>query len=330
MFLNTVNAPCVRVLLDPQTATLYGMVPVDEEPQTWLSRDQLQLYYRGLFPCLAMDITDRRRNVVEQVRTNRRRRQDIPDRRLGVLQHIRNTRQPNTPTVPQDKDSAQPTPDTECAICLRPFSEDNPQKCLPCMNLTWNMMRHCVACKNCLEDLMVRARVAGFVQCPLCRTRFNIHQLRQALEIGCLDYPIGGVSPMHTLKGWHAGELEEKQNCLTNIEAIPDIITLAWAMQPSDVATSSTTLLVQVPPLSSRLVVTPLNYFQTLQVVVQRHQPGYLLKMDQHVPCLQESLIQTLVLGSSEDAGMHRQEERTHADWAASLDWLRCSWRSPR
>ena len=243
MFLDTVSEPCVRVLLEPQSGIVYGMIK--GEPETLLSQANLELYSQRLFPCFG-------HGVVAPVHTR-------------IQEHVDAARIDENEVVAQDVAVVPSEYEQQCSVCMEPFSDEFPQVCLPCGVQVEDTFRHCVVCRRCLDTMMRRAVI---MKCPICRKTYDVDQLKLALQYGCLEYPINRSHEprVHTLRGWPE-QSEAKKRCLQQLRARrPVPHENVWERS----------LIPLTPQLSATMIVTPSDYFETIVAIMDQHQTGYI------------------------------------------------------
>ena len=287
MFLNAIHERCIRVLLDPVDYFIYVMVPRGEDPTIRLSRDKLKQLFPSFFPDDGMGNERRPTAIAEvglddlpprlQVDEDEEREvgvDDLPPPRMGG-------NQVDEIPSPRTGDHDQQT----CLICLEPFAPDRRQVCLPCDEGGGNLTRHCQMCEHCLEYLLAEHAQSdsdAIVKCPICRHEYPIQMLQDALDFGCLEYP-AGPPPVHMLRRWHGGERPLKRTCMRD---------LSRGSHPFEDQTTfeyKALLKQQMNPPQQlargvEMVVTPSNYFQRLDTVVQSRRPGYTLRKTKYAP----------------------------------------------
>ena len=213
MFLPTVNEQFIRLLLDPLDKTLYGIVPMDQDPETLLSQPQLEQYFGVLFPCLGQGVAAQR---VPQHRAHIAQTASVDTQRVPRHRaHRAQTASVDAQRVPQHRaDIAQTASVDEevCIICMEAFSDDNPRMCLPCQNQPQHVMRHCSYCRTCIQGLLEHSP-GQVVICPICRRQFDVGELTAAYNENCLAYPTD-AAPASMLTGWYTGDSDEKRRCL--------------------------------------------------------------------------------------------------------------------
>ena len=228
---------------------------------------------------------------------------------------------------------AAPVVENECTICTEPFTDNNPQVCLPCAVNRGSISRHCVMCKACL-DILIRRSIAAaqganpILRCPTCRAEFSALKVRDALDGGCLKYPLdnGRFARVYNLIGWPPHERNQwKKRCLGDLSSrqtrqIQDAAMLQRMEERGQMIDSDDAPLVGVgpPPLGAgalpplgggalpplgvqrnpwqqpagvllplqgprplpgnRIVVTPVDYHDTLSQIVLQGHPGHMAK----------------------------------------------------